>query len=95
MHLATQMVSKKKGGNKPVDPTPTPAPGPNPPGPNPPVALTFDVKVIDLKPIKGTYLITPSNDEATFAFGVMTKQKYDAQKAIGGKKKSTRRRFLF
>lgn len=87
------------GGNKPVNPTPTPAPGPNPPGPNPPpapgpnppgpnppAALTFDVKVIDLKPIKGTYLITPSNDEATFAFGVMTKQKYDAQKAIGDKK---------
>ena len=51
--------------------------------------VTFNVQITELKPIKGNFTITPSDDNVTYAVGVMTKKKYEAEKAKGDAKKPT------
>ena len=72
--------------------TPVPNPGQgntNEPGNNNAPALQhFDatVAVDNLKALNGTYTITPKDPDKTYAFGVMTKVRYEAEKAKGDKK---------
>ena len=51
-----------------------------------PSGVTFDVQTNNLKCISGNFSIIPSNDEVTYAVGVMTKKKYEAESLKGDKK---------
>ncbi|MGP1437571.1 MAG: hypothetical protein ACTTKH_00695 [Treponema sp.] len=47
--------------------------------------ITFNVTVNDLSPIKGRFRVEPSKDGVTYAMGIMTKKRYEAEKAKGEK----------
>lgn len=46
----------------------------------------FKVDIEGLKPIEATFTVTPPSNSVTYALGVMTKKKYEAEKAKGDAK---------